>query len=291
MIKQLLLGALSLFMLSPFAHAQQPLADTLLWKIEGNELKAPSFLFGTIHATCKVVISDKMQNALDQVSGLVMEVDINDMSGLTSKDAISSVMIGNGETWQDHLSPEEYQKIKDFFADFDSVNLGTVEMMKPKIISALMIKDLVDCTLDAYEMKLNAYASKSELNIFGLETFTEQMLMLSGEPLESQFEDFIAMTTLDKKEHTAMMADMMRLYDEERLTELYEFITADNVVNNMFDQENLLDKRNQRWIPKLEPLMTQQPVFVAVGAAHLPGKNGVINLLREAGYVLTPITD
>jgi uncharacterized protein YbaP (TraB family) len=54
-------------------------------------------------------------------------------------------------------------------------------------------------------------------------------------------------------------------------------------------QEALLDKRNQNWIPLIEKNITSKPTFIAFGAGHLGGKNGVVALLRAKGYTLTPI--
>ena len=52
---------------------------------------------------------------------------------------------------------------------------------------------------------------------------------------------------------------------------------------------NFIVKRNQKWIPIISELIQTNPTFIAVGAAHLPGKDGVLNLLKEAGYTITPI--
>ncbi len=53
--------------------------------------------------------------------------------------------------------------------------------------------------------------------------------------------------------------------------------------------EVLLYQRNRNWVAKLKDLMPAKSLLVAVGAGHLPGDKGVINLLRKAGYTVTPI--
>ncbi|MEY3100443.1 MAG: hypothetical protein RIS63_1345 [Bacteroidota bacterium] len=55
------------------------------------------------------------------------------------------------------------------------------------------------------------------------------------------------------------------------------------------DLHDLIVKRNQKWIPIITELIQKNPTFIAVGAAHLPGNDGVLNLLKEAGYTITPI--
>jgi len=54
-------------------------------------------------------------------------------------------------------------------------------------------------------------------------------------------------------------------------------------------QKEILDDRNRAWIPKIEEMMGYEPIFVAAGAMHLAGENGVIELLRKQGYSLTPV--
>jgi uncharacterized protein YbaP (TraB family) len=51
----------------------------------------------------------------------------------------------------------------------------------------------------------------------------------------------------------------------------------------------LLDNRNQNWIPKIEKVAKEKPTLFAVGAAHLPGENGVIALLRKKGYTVEAV--
>jgi len=51
----------------------------------------------------------------------------------------------------------------------------------------------------------------------------------------------------------------------------------------------LLDQRNKNWIPEIGKFAIEKPTFFGVGALHLPGENGVINLLRQEGYTVTPV--
>lgn len=291
MIKKLFLSLLGFFMISTSAMAQKPLADTLLWKIEGEDLEKPSYLYGTIHAICSVVINDKMTRALNEVDALVMEVDINDLSYLTSKESLNSVVIGQGQTWADHLDDNDFKTVSEFLGKFQSVNLATVELLKPNMVSTALIKDLASCSLEAYEIELNKYAKANSLSVLGLETFREQMKVLLGQPLQEQFENFVTFASLDKEEHEQMMTDMMQLYTDENLQGLYDLITEENAVNEIMDTNVMLDERNQKWIPKLKKIMAEQPAFIAVGAGHLAGEQGVIQLLSEAGYTVSPVLE
>jgi uncharacterized protein len=81
---------------------------------------------------------------------------------------------------------------------------------------------------------------------------------------------------------------MVELYKQQNLQGLYA-MTLKSEFELENQQELLLNQRNRRWIPLLEGQMAEKPTFVAVGAAHLAGEQGVIALLRKQGYTLTPI--
>jgi uncharacterized protein YbaP (TraB family) len=84
------------------------------------------------------------------------------------------------------------------------------------------------------------------------------------------------------------MKKIMVLYDDQNIDGLYQMIAdEDGSMEGMNDF--LLDDRNKRWIPIIEKLIAEKSTFIAVGAGHLGGPNGVIRLLEAEGYTLTPI--
>jgi hypothetical protein len=80
---------------------------------------------------------------------------------------------------------------------------------------------------------------------------------------------------------------LMSVYRDKDIEKLYEF--ARTLETTDISEDAILTTRNRNWIPKMQEAMHQQPVFFAVGAGHLGGKNGILNLLRMAGFTLTPI--
>ena len=84
---------------------------------------------------------------------------------------------------------------------------------------------------------------------------------------------------------TTDLADVYRKQDLSKIEELT--VTGDATVSNYLDL--LLYGRNRRWADSLTSLMREKSLLIAVGAGHLPGDQGVINLLRKKGYVLTPV--
>ena len=66
---------------------------------------------------------------------------------------------------------------------------------------------------------------------------------------------------------------------------------SDGELCSMTPQEktNMIDNRNQKWVKALPEIMKTAPTFIAVGALHLPGENGVLNLLKKQGYAVDPV--
>jgi uncharacterized protein YbaP (TraB family) len=76
---------------------------------------------------------------------------------------------------------------------------------------------------------------------------------------------------------------MIAAYKSQDVEKLYLGAVEDEKSDPDF-QKKLLDDRNTAWIPKIEAFVKDKPTFIAVGAGHLGGKNGVIQLLRAKGY-------
>ena len=80
---------------------------------------------------------------------------------------------------------------------------------------------------------------------------------------------------------------MLKFYKSQNLDSLKILMDEDDSMIEI--SEDFLKNRNADWIPKIEKLIRESPVFIAVGAGHLAGKDGVLNLLKENGYTITPV--
>jgi uncharacterized protein YbaP (TraB family) len=84
-------------------------------------------------------------------------------------------------------------------------------------------------------------------------------------------------------------SELVGAYKENNLDVVMEMMTQTGDVMMEKYREDFLDGRNKRWIPTIEEMIKKEVCFIAVGAAHLPGEYGVINLLRKAGYTVKPL--
>lgn len=265
--------------------------SSLLWEISGNGLEQPSYLFGTIHIIGKddYFWTDVMNEKFNKTESLVLEIDMeNTMMMMFSM--LGNVRMKKGVTLQELLTAEEYKMVADYFNDEMGMPITMFDRIKP-MFTSMMIAEGGQSGMEetmSYEMELMEKAKKREMKIDGLETVKYQMSMFDSIPYEDQAKMLVEAVQGDDEESESSMDAMVELYKQQDIDGLYQLIMQED--SDMEDFEDiLLVTRNKNWIPKIENMAAKKPTFFAVGAGHLPGKQGVINLLKEAGYTLTPI--
>lgn len=269
-----------------YTYCQDSDDNSLLWQIEGEGMEKPSFLFGTIHAICEEAffLPDGLEESLKASDKLVLELDMDDpamtmalMQGSLMKDT----------TLRDLMKPEAYQEFRQKLRTRYGIELDMVNKMKPIMLSTLLISRSANCETISYEQKLLEMVQQSGKEIGGIEKVQEQVAIFDSIPYSKQLE--ILKEMIDQpEEYEKMYGEMVEKYQTADLEELQSFM-SENMAEYQAFEDALLIERNLRWIPRMEQMMLQSPVFFAVGAGHLGGEQGVINLLREAGYRVEPV--
>jgi uncharacterized protein YbaP (TraB family) len=258
----------------------------LLYKIEGKDLQKPSYIYGTIHIMPKkqFVISEAITTALKECESLVMEVDIN-MDLKTQIDAAQRSLLPDGKTIADITSAENAQKIRQFCVDslhWKESKYVRMSRLTPFFLTSIILQDLIGKS-KSFEVELNKLAEKNKMTKLGLETIQMQMDLVNDVPYEEQIKLLLEGLTTNNSEYNTML----NCYLKQDLNKLGELMN-DAELSPEFNA-NFLVKRNQNWIPQISKMVQEKPIFIAVGAGHLPGDQGVLNLLQEAGYTVTPI--
>jgi uncharacterized protein YbaP (TraB family) len=275
---------LALFILLTFvSFASQA---QLLYKIEGKDLQKPSYIYGTIHIMPKkqFAISESLTTALKECESLVMEVDIN-MDLKTKLDAAQRSLLPDGKTIADITSTENAQKIRQFCMDslhWKESKYVRMSRLTPFFLTSIILQDLIGKS-KSFEVELNKLAEKNKMTTLGLETIQMQMDLVNDVPYEEQIKLLLEGLTTDNSEYNTML----NCYLKQDLNKLGELMN-DAELSPEFNA-NFLVKRNQNWIPQISKMVQEKPIFIAVGAGHLPGEQGVLKLLQEAGYTVTPI--
>jgi uncharacterized protein YbaP (TraB family) len=279
-----LLSIISLIFISQAALSQE---NALLWKISGNGLDEPSYLFGTIHFLCpeKMVMSDALNESFKETDQLVLELDFDDPSMMTTMQGLMTMQ--DGITLSSLMDEEEYQRTDDYFQKEMGISLEQVANYKPFFLYSMLYPKILGCTPASYELSLMQMAQEMNLEVVGLETIEEQMSFIDKIPLEKTA-DMLAEGVAEIDSSQKEFNKMVDLYLAEDLETLYEMIQKSEEDIEGFEQFMLID-RNISWIDRIGDLAKEKSSFFAVGAGHLAGDQGVIRLLQEAGYTLTPI--
>ncbi|WP_310377280.1 TraB/GumN family protein [Flavobacterium sp.] len=256
--------------------------NSLLWEISGNGLEKSSYLYGTLHMMCDkdFVIKEKVKIAFEKTEELALELDFDDLNELK---AMQKMTVAD-EQLSKTLTKEEYKKLNDFLVSTIGSNAAQFENATfLSIMSTVMMKSL-NCPLKVYEFEFMKMAMKKKNQILGLEKVQDQMDAFEK---SFNFKDFLNQLS---EYNPSYFSEMVKIYNQENINNLYEMVT-DKKFMNKASQELMLDNRNANWLKLMPEMMNQKSMFFAVGAGHLPGNMGVINLLRKAGYTVKPILD
>jgi hypothetical protein len=273
--------------------AQAPNANenALLWKISGKGLKAPAYLYGTIHIIPKndFFITDSTLSALNQAENVAFEFNLKKEMRLIPQLILMFKTRMRGDTTLSMLlSEEDYAFVKSKFTN-KMIPMRFIERMKPMFISDLANQDFSKsnkAAMTSYEMEFLSRAKTQNKKISGLETAKYQVGVFDKIPYQIQAEMLVAELKNGNKSDKEYKR-LVRLYKRQDLEMLGKMVLGEEGVNGFNDI--LLDQRNRNWIPVMEKLMHKNRMFFAVGAAHLVGEQGVVSLLRKKGYQLTAV--
>jgi len=159
--------------------------------------------------------------------------------------------------------------------------------LKPIAITSLISAKSLPCEkMESYEQHFQDMAKARKMELKGLETLEYQFGVFDRIPDTAQARMIMDMID-DEKGGQQEFARMVDAYKRRDLTALGEQMNdAPDIAGY---QDILLKDRNTNWVPVMEKAMAEKPSFFAVGAGHLPGKDGVIALLRKAGYQVKPV--
>ncbi|MCB0629994.1 MAG: TraB/GumN family protein [Saprospiraceae bacterium] len=281
-----------------------PTEKALLWKISGKDLQQPSYLFGTIHIIDKedYFFTPYMQKALDEAQSVAFEIDMEDMTDFSKiVGMMSSMYMKDNKTLRDLLSEEDYELVSDHFNEM-GLPLMLLERIKPMFLSVLagggenmmgfgQGGDEAEGGMVSYEMELTEAAKAKQKDIAGLETMEFQMSLFDSIPYDAQAKMLMSSIKAEKADTGENQLDqMVKMYKEQDIQGMQNMMDSDPDGLGGYE-ELLLQKRNRNWIPQMAEMMGAGSVFFAVGAGHLGGEEGVISLLRQAGYEVTPVRE
>lgn len=269
---------------------------SLLWEITGNGMKQPSYLFGTMHVSDKLAfhLGDSFYNAIKSVEVVALETnpeswqDDYSKSSLWGKGRGMDMLTGGGDLgWvRDNL------RINTFAIDGYEDPLKAVLAVEPSMINGMLYRTYgtrtddfeEDTFLDMYIFQVGKKLGK---RLSGVENFEE-----SEKLVREAYRDMMLDRNRKKKSYDVedRMTNPIKVEDAYRKGDLdmLDSLEALTVFSDAF-QEKFLYKRNEIQANSIDSIIKKQPLFVGVGAAHLPGRRGVIEMLRRKGYKVRPV--
>jgi uncharacterized protein YbaP (TraB family) len=254
---------------------------SLLWEISGNGLSKPSYLYGTIHMICgnDYFLSDKAKKAFSASDNLVLEVNLSDPKELSAAQQLAFGKDPLSKT----LSPEQLNDLEALLQKRTGMTVKQVDKFSLMAVMSLITMKSFGCDdIKSYEMEFIAMAKESDKSVTGFESIIAQWGFLNNAYSDAE------VITILQEANDDDTKKMVQNYIQENLPEIYKDITAPKVMNEKA-KKWLLEVRNENWVVKMPEMMKDKSTFFAVGAAHLLGEQGVINLLRKKGYIVKPI--
>ena len=277
--------------------AAVPASAQILYKVEGNGLTAPSYIFGTHHlAPLSVIKKTGADKCFKEASQVVGEIDMTQDQMKLGMAMQPHMIAPSDSTLSKVISPEDFTIISEEFkkwAPMPGMELSMLEGMKPMVASTMVAVGMAAQAMPGYnpQEQLDTYFQIQGKNegktITPLETVEYQASVLyDTTPIAFQAEALVEMLK-DPSKAIQSSKDLTAAYDAEDLSKMLQLSEEDDEHPEFMVA--LLDKRNAEWLEKLPEIMKAAPSFIAVGALHLAGDKGIVEGLKKLGYNVTPV--
>lgn len=282
--------------------AQSTKQDTksLLWEISGNGLEKPSYVFGTHHLVPLSFLDSikGLPEAFESTEQVIGELDMSDMTQMQMK-IMSKSMMPEDTTYDILLSAEDKILLDSTLRDVLGTSMTMMKTMKPAILTNLISLTLYQkyfptvAEETGIDLHFQEEARKKSKEVVGLEAVDDQIYALfDSQPLQRQAELLMCMIKNPEllKEEMTDLQEAYHSQDMKKLLALSEKERPNDPCPATQEEKDALNKnRNAKWLEQLPALLKSKPSFIAVGALHLPGKNGLIEGLRTQGFIVEAV--
>jgi len=275
------------------ASAQTAAEHSVFWEVSGHGLAQPSYLFGTFHLIGKSHI-DTLTNVLDkfnQSTALTGEVILDS----TAFKKVMTASMLRGTTLEQVLGEDLFRRTSAWLQEIAGYDLHRLNGVNPITVQVYLMMLLqqkyspasnpaAETAMDQYFQQM---ARERGMTLAGLETIEEQIHVVYDQLSYARQAELLAAYVTERDKAYDRLSAMNRAYATGDLPALERMIHDENYSPAELDV--MLYNRNQNWMRQLPTLFQQHRAFVAVGAMHLTGSQGLIALLRQQGYQLRPL--
>jgi uncharacterized protein YbaP (TraB family) len=289
-------SALCFLVLFLFANEgfSQKNENALLWQISGNGLKKPSYLFGTYHLLTNRFLDSlpTIRQKYDATDALVCEM----LFDSTAMKKMDELMAPKSKTLDQLLNDSDYNLVSTTLQNLVGVGLEAFNKYNPMAVNLL---------IDQFLLQTYLPQTKYKETEFGMDMYFQKIAARLGKPVKALETVDVQMNALfgqfSEERQAEMLVESVKNIDKSR-TEILQSITCYKkqdlpCLDKMLYDETykpaemdvLLYNRNRAWIKSIPSQINKESSFIAVGAGHLPGKDGLVEGLRKQGYTLTPV--
>lgn len=294
-MKKLLFTIISVLLLGYSSAEAQ-----LLWKISGNGLEKPSYIFGT-HHMAPVSVLDSVPGfkealaSVDKVYGEMVMADA--MSPESQQMMMMAAIAPQDSTLTAVLSPAAIDSLNNILAKYlgPQMTAAALNPMKPAMVSTLLAAAQTQSAFPQYNAaqqldgEIQSRAAAIGKEVGGLETMADQCQALFGGSILAQANDLMQAVRNDEIaiDVVKQLAGAYLAGDLQAMLDIME-----NPATGFNDEQadRMLNRRNADWMRVLAGMLPAMSILIAVGAGHLPGDKGLISLLRREGYTVEPTT-
>lgn len=259
--------------------------NSLLWEFGKKGSKKRSFILGTMHVRSEIAFSNQSMvlALIDTVHTYIGEMDLND----PALGHIQAFFANHDRELPSLLGEKKFKKCRSIIMKAFGVDIQTLSHLKPIIIANALAESVLtkerDLSLDGFLWK---YAMERNKVMVGLESVEHQAEILDAIPMSYQV-DALKLVAKNPRRFKKKIHTLAKAYEEQRLNDLYKM--SKKSMGGL--RRLMMYDRNIRMAKNLIDYIEQNDVcvFVSVGAAHLPGKKGMLALLKQNGYTVKSI--
>ena len=276
----------------------------LLWEISGNGLEKPSYVFGTHHVAPASMLDSipGFNQAIADCDVVYGEVEKEGLVGAeTQQKMLAMITAPADSTLSTVLDAKTIAAIDSIFKDFSGGMAGAAQLepMKPAFVETqltlIATMKLFPTFNPAEQIDISVQTRAAQLGkpTAGFESADFQLGLLYGAPISLQARD-LTKTVADFNKSQQSALDLTESYKRQDLNSLYSSMIKEIEESDYSPEEKkirfekLFTSRNKNWAEQLNTIMPQKSVLVVVGAGHLPGDDGLLDLLKRKGYTVEP---
>lgn len=279
----------------------------LLYKISGKDIKKPSYIVGTFHVAPASFVDSipGLRAAMDESEQVCGELDMKDMMSPEGiKRMMDAMMLEDGKTLKDIFTADEMNRLNAYLRGLLTIDLTNpmLEQQMGKMSPAALAQQMTVLTYikknpglnlqDLIDNSFQKYAQEKQKPIIGLETLDFQInTLFKGKTIERQKELLLCIVD-NPKYNEQMLDEMSKAYfalDINKLKELMDEKQNNQCDSTPAENDAIFGKRNRDWLTKMPAIMSAKSTLFHVGAGHLPGDEGVLKLLTNAGYTVEAV--